>query len=348
MQSKDHTAPAVDPGSSRCSPPLPSWWCLGRCQPRRRERPHPLPLPPLSGGGQAAAAAGAAAAAAAAAVYACYWRVVQHVCWLLWRRSPQSRQAPWRRVLCRRCSGLQKYRGCLTMQIVMHAASAARPLPAPKRTERWRAGSLLAGSSSAPSALINTLASSSITSTPWRPSARARPPSLRPRSSPPPSLPRPRPKPRPRRPQASDQAIGREQWLAAPPSPPPPPAAPAATTGGTALHCTDPTLAASLAAGEPAPKKAKAGALSVGDLVPDVELLREDEETVKLRVSGCRCLGSRPSVRSCLRCSLQWRSMMCAPPLRVPTCWDASLLSAGSVQGAGRRHLHVGTPSAFL
>lgn len=31
-------------------------------------------------------------------------------------------------------------------------------------------------------------------------------------------------------------------------------------------------------------KKAKAGALAVGDLVPDVELLREDDEPVKLRV----------------------------------------------------------------
>lgn len=36
-----------------------------------------------------------------------------------------------------------------------------------------------------------------------------------------------------------------------------------------------------------AAKKAKAGALAVGDLVPDVELLREDDTTVKLRVSGC-------------------------------------------------------------
>lgn len=37
-------------------------------------------------------------------------------------------------------------------------------------------------------------------------------------------------------------------------------------------------------AAKPATKKAKAGALAVGDEVPDLELLREDEETVQLRV----------------------------------------------------------------
>lgn len=68
--------------------------------------------------------------------------------------------------------------------------------------------------------------------------------------------------------------------------------------------------AAEEAAAEPAEakpaaaKKAKAGALAVGELVPDVELLREDDTSVKLRASGAgagvavgACRGSRAVFR---------------------------------------------------
>lgn len=49
----------------------------------------------------------------------------------------------------------------------------------------------------------------------------------------------------------------------------------------------DPSPAEAAPAAAPAPKKAKAAPLAVGDMVPaDAELTREDEEVVTLGVSG--------------------------------------------------------------
>lgn len=116
------------------------------------------------------------------------------------------------------------------------------------------------------------------------------------------------------------------------------PAAKRKSTGKAAAMAAD---AAADAAAEPAPvkpaaaNKGKAGALAVGDLVPDVELLREDDTSVKLRVSGsgrwggvwALCRGGRPITckarlqASCCRAAA-WGRLSAA----ACCCYEAPLL----------------------
>ena len=63
-------------------------------------------------------------------------------------------------------------------------------------------------------------------------------------------------------------------------------AEPAAAKPAAAKKAKAEAAAAPAEAKPAAAKKAKAGALALGDLVPDVELLREDDTPVKLRASG--------------------------------------------------------------